>query len=74
MTIFQRLRLTNNQGRGGAFSLKSAPSAMKDKLITISLFIIAAMVLAGFFIASYENAFEKVQDNIVTNIKQVEHY
>jgi archaellum component FlaF (FlaF/FlaG flagellin family) len=47
---------------------------MKDKLITLSLFMVAALVIAGIFIAAYENAFTKVQDEVVTKIKQVEHY
>jgi hypothetical protein len=47
---------------------------MKDKLITISLFVIAATAIAGLFIAAYENAFEKVQDGVVTTLKQVEEY
>jgi hypothetical protein len=47
---------------------------MKDKLIAISLFVVAAMVIAGLFIAAYENAFEKVQDGVVTTLKQTENY
>jgi hypothetical protein len=47
---------------------------MKDKLITIALFIMAAFFIAAYFITAYGDAFEKVQDGVVTKLKQTENY
>lgn len=47
---------------------------MKDKLLTLSLFMTAALMIAGIFLAAYENAFTKVQGEVVKNIKKIEQY
>ena len=47
---------------------------MKDKLITISLFIVAAFIVAGALWATFSGVFERAQDGIIAKLKQVENY
>lgn len=47
---------------------------MKDKTLTISLYVILALVLGGLLISKSETWFARAQDQVVTKIKQVENY
>lgn len=47
---------------------------MKDKLVTISLFVIGAFLIAAFLWSVFTKVMTKTQDQIVDNLKYVEHY
>jgi len=47
---------------------------LKEKLVTISLFVMFALFIAAFFIAKYTDVFTIVQDGVVSGVKQVENY
>lgn len=47
---------------------------MKEKLLTVSLFIVAALVISAMFFGMFSNVFTRTQDGIVDNLKRVENY
>lgn len=47
---------------------------MKEKLLTVSMFIIAALVISALFFGVFTGVFTRTQEGIVDNLKRVENY
>jgi len=47
---------------------------LKEKLLTVSMFIIAALVISALFFGVFSGVLTRTQDGIVDNLKRVENY